>query len=100
MTSAQRKALTAHRHRRRENGVVRLEVQVPAADVTLVRELAVALRGEPEMARDVRAKLQTALAEPDGRSVLDVFGSDLPDEYFEGVFDEDRKGDVPGDIDL
>ncbi len=100
MSQAQRKALTAHRHRRRENGVVRLEVQVPSADAPLVRDIAAVLRGDAATDQDVRAKLRMALKEPERRSVLDVFGSDLPDEYFDGVFDEDRKGDVPGEIDL
>ena len=27
-------------------------------------------------------------------------GSDLPDAYFDGVFEQDRRGDLPRDVDL
>ena len=42
-------------------------------------------------------KVRTALAEPDERNILDIYGSDLPDEYFEGIFDEQRQNDPPGE---
>ena len=100
MSRAQQKALTSHRRRRRESGVVRLEVQVPSADVAMVRDLAATLRGDAVVARDVRAKVLTAIGQIDERNILDVFGSDLPDACFEGVFDERRQNDPPRDVDL
>jgi hypothetical protein len=91
MSGAQRKALAAHRRRRRDRGVVRVEVQVPEVDAGVVREVAAILRGEPVRAEAVRAQLRSAVAERrPGMSVFDIFGSDLPDHYFDGVFDQDR----------
>ena len=100
MSQAQQKALAGHRRRRRDSGVVRVEVQVPSTDATLLRDLAATLRGDALVARDVRAKVRTAIGKPEEKSALDVFGSDLPDEYFEGVFDQRRAGDFPRDADL
>jgi len=33
-------------------------------------------------------------------SIFDIFGADLPDAYFEGVFDQNRQGDTPRDVEL
>lgn len=100
MSNAQREALTTHRRRRRDSGVVRVEVQVPAIDAALVRDLASVLRGEPEAAQALRVQLRAAVGAPRASAVFDIFGSDLPDSYFDGVFDHDRRGDTPRDVDL
>ncbi len=99
MSNAQREALTAHRRRRRESGLVRVELQVPAADVGAVRELATLLRGEAKAAQAARAQLRTVVEKPRAATILDMFGSDLPDAYFDEVF-EQRQTDKPRDIDL
>jgi hypothetical protein len=100
MSSAQREALTTHRRRRRDSGVVRVEVQVPAIDAALVRDVAAVLRGEPHAAQALRVQLRTAVGAPRASAVFELFGSDLPDSYFEGVFEFDRRGDRPRDIEL
>jgi hypothetical protein len=100
MSSAQKEALKAHRRRRRDSGLVRVEVQVPAIDAELVRDLASVLRGEPEPAQTLRVQLRTAVAAPRKAAVFDIFGSDLPDSYFDGVFDHDRRRDSPRDVEL
>lgn len=100
MPNAQSDALAAHRRRRRDSGVVRVEVQVPAIDATLMRDLAAVLRGEPEAAHVLRAQLRAIVAEPRASAVFDIFGSDLPDAVFDGVFDHDRHTDPPRDIGL
>ena len=46
----------------------------------------------------VRAQLLSAVTGSGTANVLDMFGSDLPDVYFDGVFDHDRHEDVPRDI--
>lgn len=87
---SQKKASSLHRRRLAARGLVRVEVQATKADTGLIRALAEELRGDPERAKAVRSTLQQALVGPDTKSVLDVFGSDLPDEIFNGVFDQPR----------
>jgi hypothetical protein len=97
-TPAQRKASATHRRRASKRGLVRLEVQVPQGDAALLRELANRLRGTGTDAKSARTGVRILLAKP-VRTALDVFASDLPDSYFEGVF-EHRKRDMPRDVDL
>ena|SRR5688500_3849052 len=92
MTSkSQRKATNSHRRRAVARGLVRVEVQTPRSDAGLVRALAETLRGEPEKAKAVRSVLEKELIEPDVKTAFDVFGSDLPDDAFTGVFDQPRQ---------
>ena len=100
MSDAQRKALTDHRTRRRKAGLVRVEVQAPATDAPILRDLAAVLRGDADRARAVRDQLQSIIAKSPATSALDIFGSDLPDAYFEGVFESARRADPPRDVDL
>jgi hypothetical protein len=100
MSSAQREALTTHRRRRRDAGLVRVEIQVPAIDAALVRDLAAVLRGEPEAAQVLRVQLRAIVAGPRASAVFDIFGSDLPDSCFDGVFEHDRRGDPPRDVEF
>ncbi len=100
MSGAQRKALTDHRKRRRQAGLVRVEVQAQATDAPILRDLAAVLRGDADQARAVRTQLQSIVAKPADASAWDIFGSDLPDAYFEGVFEQGRRGDPPRGVDL
>jgi hypothetical protein len=100
VSNAQREALTTHRRRRRASGVVRVEVQVPAVDAAIVRDLAAILRGEATAAQAIRSQLRAIVSQPRAAAVFDIFGSDLPDSYFDGVFEHDRHGDPPRDLDL
>lgn len=100
MSIAQRKALSTHRRRRRSAGVVRVEVQVPAVDAGLVRDLAAVLRGDAAAAQAMRDQLRAVVVQPRAAAVYDIFGSDLPDSYFEGVFDQGRRDDLPRDVSL
>lgn len=90
-TLSQRKASRAHRRRAAARGLVRVEVQALRSDAGLIRELAAALRKGPERAQSLRAVLQHALNDPQIRTAFDVFGSDLADETFAGVFDQTRE---------
>lgn len=100
MTSiAQRRATANHRRRNAQRGLMRVEVRASAADADLIRGLAEKLRSDPAPASDLRLKLRDALVPPVEGSLLDVFGSDLPDEAFEGVFDQPRN-DLFRDVDL
>jgi len=99
LSTAQKNALTSHRRRRRDSGIVRVEVQAPSMDASLLKDVAAILRGEAEAAQAMRAQLRSAIAQPQTDGVFDIFGSNLPDETFEGVF-EPRRRDMPRDVDL
>jgi hypothetical protein len=90
-TSSQRKASTAHRRRAAARGLVRVEVQALRSDAGLIRDLVEVLRHGSERAQSLRATLQQALIDPEVRTAFDVFGSDLADETFTGVFDQPRE---------
>ena len=90
-TPSQKKASTTHRQRSKAQGLVRLEVQAAKSDTHLLRALAQELRGEPERAKLLRMTVENALKANEAKSAFDVFGSDLPDEVFSGVFDQPRE---------
>lgn len=60
MSTAQKKALSNHRRRLKEQGFVRLEVQVRETDITLVREMARAL-SDPDRSVEMRTMLRDRL---------------------------------------
>jgi hypothetical protein len=90
-SKSQRKATATHRRRATARGLVRVEVQAPKKDAGLIRAVAEALRGEPEKARVLRSTLEKTLISPGAKTAFDVFGSDLPDQAFAGVFDQPRQ---------
>ena len=98
-TQSQRKATRNHRKRAASRGLVRVEVQAPGRDAVLLKALAHVLRSDPRKARRVRKSLEAALNETKPGSLFDIFGSDLPDEVFDGVFDQPRD-DVWRKLDL
>ena len=72
---------------------MRVEVQAPKKDAGLIRALAETLRGKAEKAEALRSVLAKALVHPEVKTAFDVFGSELPDEAFTGVFDQPRQQD-------
>jgi hypothetical protein len=92
-TKSQLKATRTHRRRAAARGLLRVEIQAIKKDADLIRALAETLRGEAAKAEALRAALVRALNPPEAeaRTAFDVFGSDLPDEAFEGVFDQPRQ---------
>jgi hypothetical protein len=70
---------------------VRVEVQAAKSDSGLIRALAATLRDEPERAKTLRATLARALNDPEVQSAFDIFGSSLPDDTFDGIFDQPRE---------
>jgi hypothetical protein len=91
-SKSQRRATSTHRRRAAARGLVRVEVQAARSDAGLIRALAETLRSKPEKAKALRSTLQ-ALIDPEIKTAFDVFGSDLPDEAFAGVFDQPRPRD-------
>ena len=94
MTSkSQRKATRTHRRRAAARGFVRVEVQAPKEDAGLIRALAETLRGKAAEAKALRSALAKALTHPEVKTAFDVFGSELPDDTFTGIFDQPRQRD-------
>jgi hypothetical protein len=89
-SKSQRRATRTHRRRAAARGFVRVEVQAPKKDAGLIRALAKTLRGQADEAEALRSTLAKALIHPDVKTAFDVFGSELPDEAFAGVFDQPR----------
>ena len=92
-SKSQRKATRMHRRRAAARGLVRVEVQAARRDAGLIRALAETLRGEASKAEALRSTLAKALPHPEVKTAFDVFGSELPDETFAGVFDQPRQRD-------
>jgi hypothetical protein len=72
---------------------VRVEVKAPKKDAGLIRALAETLRGQAEKAEALRSTLAKVLIHPEVQTAFDIFGSELPDEAFTGVFDQSRQPD-------
>jgi hypothetical protein len=89
-SKSQIRATSTHRRRAVARGLVRVEVQATKGDAGLIRAVAETLRDEPEKAKALRSTLEKALIDPEISTAFDVFGSDLPDEAFAGVFDQPR----------
>jgi hypothetical protein len=92
-SKSQRKATRTHRRRAAARGLVRVEVQAPKKDAGLIRALAETLRGRAEKAAALRSTLAKALMHPEVKTAFDIFGSELSDETFAGVFDQPRQPD-------
>ena len=92
-SKSQQKATRMHRRRAMARGLVRVEVQAPTKDAGLIRALAESLRGRGDKAEALRSTLAKALIDPEVKTAFDVFGSELPDETFAGVFDQPRQPD-------
>jgi hypothetical protein len=89
-TKSQIEATSTHRRRAAARGLVRVEVQTSRGDAGLIRAVAEMLRSKPEKAKALRSALERVLVDPEIKTAFDVFGSDLPDESFAGVFDPPR----------
>jgi hypothetical protein len=92
-TKSQRKATRVHRRRAAARGLVRVEVQARKRDAGLIRALAETLRGRAEKAEALRSTLANVLLNPEAKTAFDIFGSDLSDEFFTGVFEQPRHRD-------
>jgi len=90
-SKSQRKATRTHRRRAAARGLVRVEVQAPKKDAGLIRAVAETLRGKTEEAEALRSALTKAVMPPELSTAFDIFGSELPDEAFENVFDQPRQ---------
>jgi hypothetical protein len=87
-----RKETRTHGRRAAARGLVRIEIQVPKGDASLIRALAVTLRGGTAKAGALRSTLAQVIMNPEVKTAFDIFGSELPDEVFADVFDQPRQG--------
>lgn len=90
METTQTRAVRNHRDRQRKRGIARVELQVPECDAPLLREIAGALREDPERAQRTRAALQQALGPAASESLLELLACDLPDEVVEEALERPR----------
>ena len=98
-SAAQRNATAENRRRDSKRGLTRIELKVPEQDTEGFRILAAKLRDGGVEALAMREAI-SAILRPRGRTAFEAFASDLPDEVFEGVFEEGLKSDPGRDIDL
>ena len=68
---------------------MRVRLQVPVIDAAILRGLAAILRDD-SAAHAVRDKLRVAVGRPSVDKIFDLFGCELPDAYFDGVFERSR----------
>lgn len=90
-SQSRRNASAGHRKRAAARGLVRVEVQAASTDQGLIRAIARGLRAQEPNAKALRDRLRQALGTQGPQTAFDIFGSDLPDEVFEGVFEHERE---------
>jgi hypothetical protein len=90
-TPSQKTASTTDRRRSFARGLVRVGGQVRQGDAGLIRAFAETLRGDPARAKTLRSTLEQAPLDPQVKTAFDIFGSDLAEEAFAGVFDPPRQ---------
>ena len=73
--------MSSHRRHQKAKGLVRVEVQAPAADTALIREVAAALRTGARRAAQVRSLLRRSLRPQ--KSLLELLALDLPDDVMD-----------------
>jgi hypothetical protein len=78
MMDARTKAVKSHRTRLRRRGFKRVEVQVPATEVEVIRKAALVLRRPSEEAAQLRRQLGFAVDRREARTALDVFAMPEP----------------------
>ena len=98
MKTPKRSAVTTHRKHQRAKGFVRVEVQAPAADAALIREVAAELRSGIRRAAEVRSFLRRSLRPRQSLKELLTMDLDVPDEVFDAAVARPR--DVGREFDL
>jgi hypothetical protein len=78
MMDARTKAVKSHRMRQRRRGLRRVEVQVPAAEVDVIRKAAAVLRDATEEAAQLRCHLGFESQLGRARMALDIFAMPEP----------------------
>lgn len=90
MKTPRRSAVNTHRRQQKAKGLVRVEVQAPASDAALIREVAAELRSGTRRAAEVRSLLRRSLRPRKSLRELLALGATLPDADFDAVLDRQR----------
>jgi hypothetical protein len=93
MARARPSALTKHRTHLKQRGLVRVEVQVAAADAALIRRTARSLRDEGQGATRLRAQLLRLVGAPTSRGLKELLAT-APLEGIELTRAQDHGRDV------
>lgn len=88
MNKSSRHSLKTHRRHQKAKGLVRVEVQAPATDAALIREVAAELRSGTRRAAEVRSLLRRSLRPQ--KSLRELLALDLPDETLDEVLTRPR----------
>ncbi len=98
MKRSARNSLKVHRRQQKARGLVRVEVQAPASDAALLREVAAELRSGTRRAAEVRSLLRRSLRP--GKSLRELLAMDFP--IPDQVFDEAmaRSDDLGREVEL
>lgn len=88
MKRTQRNAVRSHRRQQEARGLVRVEVQAPAPDAALIREVAAQLRSGSRRAAEVRSLLRRSL-QPE-RNLMQLLALDLPDRVVDRALHRPR----------
>jgi len=94
MRTADKSPVTRHRERRRQQGLVRVEVQVRREDAPLLRRVAGAL-GDPARAEEARKLLRQGFAPRPAKSLKEL----LAEAPLEGI-DLERSEEPGRDVEL
>ena len=95
MTPSQKKAVARHRERQQQKGNVRLEINVPEQDRSLLRAAAAELRSGGLVAGRIRQALQSVLANSEPASFKEL----LESAPMEGI-EFERSGDLGREIEF
>jgi len=96
MGRSQKKAVRRYRARQKENGMVRVEVNVPEHDSQLIRDLAARLRAGGRRAERTRSVLESIFSPWAGMSLKELIENAPPMDDL----DLERSKELPRDIDL
>lgn len=96
MSSAQKKAVERHRKRQQKEGIIRMEVNIPAADRDLLRKAAENLRAGGVLAEQTRTALAAIINPESGMSLKELIETAPPLD----MLDLERSMETAQDIDL
>lgn len=96
MKTSPRNAVKTHRRQQKAKGLVRVEVQAPAMDAALIREVAAELRSGTRRAAEMRSLLRRSLRPR--KSLRELLALDLPDDVLDRVLDRPKDSDREVDL--
>jgi hypothetical protein len=96
MSSAQKKAVERHRKRQQQEGIIRMEINIPEADRELLRKAAENLRAGGMLAEQTRTALSAIINPGSGMSLKQLIENAPPLD----MLDLERSTETGRDIEL